>query len=629
MVAGNVPAESVLSSSVSSEYVKCYTGSLVIISPRQGLFMIIDHWPAKPMQKPTTSIKDIILRHKTLLSLLVFLAVSSNLLNLVFPKLIADAIDAYTSNTLDITKVSIYFVGVSVIILVLMLLQNIAQSFLSEKSARELRAEIIEKISKQTYAYTQEKTPAYLLTNLTSDVNAVKDFLGAAMPSLISSAFALVGASVLILMTDWKLGLIVLSIIPIMGAVMVYTFSKMGSLFQKTQAVVDKLNTVINNSIIGAALVRVLDSGSFEKKNFQEVNTESRENGLKILALFSSFIPIIMFASSLASIAILYFGGRFVITGGMSFGQFAAFNSYISILLFPIFIIGFSSSVIGRAQASMERIKSVLLDEVRSSIGTDTRALTGQIDLKNVSLTIGEKHILKNISFSVKPGSKTAIIGPTAGGKTQLLYCLSGLVSPSNGSILYDGQLISVYDADSFYRQVGIVFQDSILFSGSIRENVAFGENAQTGANTGQDAFTDKAIRVAELGDFVEGLKKGLDTEVSERGLSLSGGQKQRIILARALAQNPKILLLDDFTARVDAVTEKRILENIAREYPELVLISVTQKVSSVEKYDQIVVLVEGEIVGAGTHEDLLTTTPEYVQIYESQQSTTHYELQP
>lgn len=599
------------------------------------------------MQKPTTSIKDTILRHKTLLGVLVFLAVASNLLNLVFPKLIANAVDAYTSNTLDIGKVSIYFLGVSVAILILMLLQSIAQSFLSEKSARELRAEIIEKISKQTYAYTQEKTPAYLLTNLTSDVNAVKDFLATAMPSLISSAFALIGASILILMTDWKLGLVVLSIIPIMGAAMVYTFSKMGSLFQKTQAVIDKLNTVINNSIIGAALVRVLHSGSFEKKSFQEVNTESRENGLKILALFSSFIPIIMFASSLASIAILYFGGRFVITGSMSFGQFAAFNSYISILLFPIFIIGFSSSVIGRAQASMGRIKGVLLDEVKSSSGTDTSALTGQIDLKNVSLTIGEKHILKDISFSVKPGSKTAIIGPTAGGKTQLLYCLSGLVSPSNGSILYDGQPISEYDADSFYKQVGIVFQDSILFNGSIRENVAFGENAkagavagaqvknsgaaenvQTGANTEQDAFTDKAIRTAELSGFVEGLKNGLDTEVSERGLSLSGGQKQRIILARALAQNPKILLLDDFTARVDAVTEKRILENIAREYPELVLISVTQKVSSVEKYDQIVVLVEGEIVGAGTHENLLTTTPEYVQIYESQQSTTHYELQ-
>jgi ATP-binding cassette subfamily B protein len=239
--------------------------------------------------------------------------------------------------------------------------------------------------------------------------------------------------------------------------------------------------------------------------------------------------------------------------------------------------------------------------------------------VKNVTVNFGQKIALKDVSFSVKAGSKTAIIGPTAAGKTQLLYLLTGLLAPTSGNIYFDGKNVNEYDKESLHSQVGFVFQDSAMFNLSLRENIAF-------SNTVKDEYVEKAIETAELKDYIDALPEKLDTIVSERGTSLSGGQKQRIMLARALALNPKILLLDDFTSRVDANTEKKILSNIAKNYPELTLISVTQKISSIEHYDQIILLMEGELLATGTHKQLMKTSPEYVQIFDSQKSTNQYE---
>jgi ATP-binding cassette, subfamily B, bacterial len=247
-------------------------------------------------------------------------------------------------------------------------------------------------------------------------------------------------------------------------------------------------------------------------------------------------------------------------------------------------------------------------------------AIRGDILVDGVTLNFGDRSALKDVSFSVKAGSKLAVIGPTAAGKTQLLYLIAGLAAPTSGRVLIDGRNISEYDKESLRSQVGFVFQDSVLFNLSLRENIAFSDAVR-------DEDLKKAIATAELGDFVDALPQRLDTVVSERGTSLSGGQKQRIMLARALALDPKILLLDDFTARVDAATERKILENIASNYPGLTLVSVTQKISAIERYDKIVLLMEGELLAEGTHETLMATSPEYVQIFESQQSTSQYEL--
>jgi ATP-binding cassette subfamily B protein len=240
--------------------------------------------------------------------------------------------------------------------------------------------------------------------------------------------------------------------------------------------------------------------------------------------------------------------------------------------------------------------------------------------VKDVTMAYGEKKALKDVSLTVKGGTRTAIIGPTAAGKTQLLYLMTGLLAPQSGSVQYDGRNIADYNAEKFHEQVGFVFQDSIMFNMSIRENIAFNKSVT-------DEALKKAIDTAELSDFVDALPEKLETIVSERGTSLSGGQKQRIMLARALALDPKVLLLDDFTARVDGKTEQKILANVRKNYPNLTLVSVTQKITSVEDYDQIVLLMEGEALATGTHQELLKSSPEYVQIYNSQRSTSHYEL--
>ncbi len=304
----------------------------------------------------------------------------------------------------------------------------------------------------------------------------------------------------------------------------------------------------------------------------------------------------------------------------MSLGDFSAFNNYLIILIFPILILGFMSNIIALATASYERISQVLYAPDAKHGGTLDALLQGDVTAANISLTLGEKSILKDVSFTAKAGTKTAIIGPTAAGKTQLLYLLLNLLPPTSGVVEYDGKDVDLYSKQSLHSQVGFVFQDSSMFNLTLRENIGF-------SATVTDDDLKKAIATAELSDFVDSLPRKLDTMVSERGTSLSGGQKQRIMLARALALNPKVLLLDDFTARVDSTTEKKILANVEKNYPGITLISVTQKIAAVENYDQILLLMEGEVLAQGTHAKLMKSSPEYVQIYDSQQSTHNYEI--
>jgi ATP-binding cassette subfamily B protein len=247
--------------------------------------------------------------------------------------------------------------------------------------------------------------------------------------------------------------------------------------------------------------------------------------------------------------------------------------------------------------------------------GVVTTPISGELNVENVSLWFGENPALKNISFKVKSNSRTAIIGPTAAGKTQLLYLLTTLIKPDSGEIYYDGINVKEYNKGEFLKQIGLVFQDSIIFNLSLRDNIAFNSEVT-------DDDLQKAISTAELHDFIDTLPQGLDTIISERGSTLSGGQKQRVMLARALAINPKILLLDDFTARVDSHTERIIGENIKRNFPDTTILSVTQKIDPVKDYDLIILLMEGEMVAQGKHEDLFKNCPEYVQIYNSQKST-------
>lgn len=568
-----------------------------------------------------SSIFSLLGSYKGQIFLLLIFALLSNGLNLVIPKIIAKGIDSYTAKTFEIKPIMAEFLAAIIFVFIFTYLQSVVQTFASEKVAKDLRSKLSDQISRQSHAYILAANPSKLLTNLTSDVDSIKLFVSQAIVSIASSIFIIVGASILLLMINWKLALCVIAIVPIIGFAFFFVLKKVRVLFIESRGVIDWLNKVISESILGSALIRVINSQTLEYNKFIEANSKARDIGLSILRLFAGLIPIIIFVANMASLTILVLGGHFVIVNAMTLGEFTAFSSYLSMLIFPILVIGFMSNVIAQATASYQRIEGVLATPKIEHPGTNTAIFKGSLEAKNISLSFGQKPILKNISFAINPKSKTAIIGPTAAGKTQLLTILAGLVLPNSGEVLLDNINLQEYNQENFHKQVGFVFQDSIIFNLSVRENIAF-------SKTVTDKDLEKAIETAELTDFIDALPQKLDTVVSERGSSLSGGQKQRIMLARALAINPVLLFLDDFTARVDVNTEQRILQKIAVNYPELTLISVTQKIASVENYDKVILLMQGEVIAEGTHKTLLDSSPEYVQIYNSQQSTSNYELQ-
>jgi ATP-binding cassette, subfamily B, bacterial len=572
--------------------------------------------PPKPKGPGLTSLLK---PYKGMVVLLIFFALLSNGINLILPRIVAAGIDAYPSHY-TLNKILVEFSSAAIIIFIFTYLQSVIQTNTAERVARGLRTKLATKISTQSFMSVEKANPSRLLTNLTADVDSVKLFVSQAIVTIASSLIIIIGACIMLFSINWKLAFVVITIIPIIAIAFYMVTKRVRPIFMKGREIIDRLNKVINESILGSALIRVINSQQPEYEKFLSANEQAKNLGLSILRLFAWLIPVIVLTASLASNSILTLGGKFVINGTMTLGDFAAFNAYLSLLIFPIIMIGFMSNLIAQSSASYQRLQIVLDLPDPKDDGTITTDLKGAVAVENLSLMYGQKPVLKNISFFVEAGATLAIIGPTAAGKSQLLYLLTGLIKPNEGQILYDDNNISQYNKENFYKHVGFVFQDSILFNMSIRENIAF-------SDTVTDESLAKAIETAELKDFIDALPDKLSTIVSERGTSLSGGQKQRIMLARALAVNPRILLLDDFTARVDTRTEKNILDNVKRNYPGITLISVTQKIASAAAFDQVILLMEGELIAAGTHSVLMATSPEYVQIEQSQQST--HELQP
>jgi len=552
--------------------------------------------------------------------ILIIIALAGSAINLLIPKIIARGIDAFSDNRFRAGTVISEFLVAAAGIFIFTLLQGVLQTLTAERVAKDLRNSLAEKLSHQTYTFIIRSNPSKLLTNMTSDMDSVKMFVAQAFVTIISSLFVIIGASVLLIMINWKLAIAVLAIVPVITTAFIIVFRKVRVIFKKSREIIDTLNRIINESILGAALIRVLNSQQPENQKFFEKNMESRDLGLTIVRLFSVLVPIIMFVSNVAVVIILALGGHFIVAGSLTLGNFAAFNSYLIMLIFPVMMIGFMSNIIAAATASYVRIRQVLEEPPPEESGTVSSRIRGDISLKNVSLSYGKKPVLKDISFSVKAGSNTAIIGPTAAGKSQLLLLLTNIILPDSGSLEFDGISMEKYTSEVFHRHLGFVFQDSVIFNMTLRENIAFSDNVT-------EESLRKAIETAELTDFIESLPEKLDTVIAERGTSLSGGEKQRIMLARALAIDPNILLLDDFTSRVDRQTENKILCNIRNNYPDMTLLSVTQKIAPVKHFDQIILLMEGEIIASGNNKDLMESSPEYNQIYNSQRSTQHYEL--
>ncbi len=326
---------------------------------------------------------------------LLFFTILSNWLNLVIPKIVSSSIDNYTSWKLDLYLTVIEFFIVSFLIFVFTYLQNILQVYTSEIVARDLRNKLIRKISFQDYNYIQLVTPSTLLTNLTSDVDSVKIFVSQAISTIISSVFLIIGASVLLLMINWKMALAVLLIVPMIWISFSIVLSKVRKLFKSSQETIDWLNRIINESILGSALIRLLNSHTFEYKKFLEASTKSKQIWLSILGLFAILVPLMMFLSNIAILIILLMWWHFVILGNMSLGDFAAFNSYLAILIFPIIMIWFMSGVIAQASASYSRISEILNFPTKKDEWIIVKKLSWDIKIENITLKFWEKYALK------------------------------------------------------------------------------------------------------------------------------------------------------------------------------------------------------------------------------------------
>lgn len=562
------------------------------------------------------------------LALAVFLlGLTTNILALAIPKFSAKIIDLSIEfpglNEQVLNNIYI-LIGIALLTLIVALIQIYISSIFAERVGYDLRKILINKVGDQAYSYITKITPAKLLTLITSDVDAVKSVIASSLVILLGAIVTLLGSIVFLLSINLRLGLYTVAVLPFLVLTFVLVFGKLSKLFQEGQENLEKINAVIAESVVGASLIRIFHATKEEIKKFAKVNTDTREVGFGIVKKISALIPVIIFLANTTTIVIVWFGGNAVMKGELTLGNLSAFLSYSALFIWPLFVLGFVGPMIGRGFVSMKRINEIVNADIPADLGTYTGKIIGDIEFKDVTLKYtdengNEKTVLENISFSIKAGSKTAIIGPTAAGKTQIFYLLSGLIPQTNGNILVDNRPISEYDNSSYLSQVGLVFQDSIMFNSTFRENISLGEKAET-----NDMSLQKAIETAELSDFVKSLPRGLNTHVSERGTSLSGGQKQRLMLARALAVNPQILLLDDFTARVDRATEATILENVNKNYPNVTLVSITQKIEPIQNYDHIIVIMEGELVAYGKHEELLSNSLEYRQIYESQQSAEH-----
>ncbi|MEY3470664.1 MAG: hypothetical protein RLZZ223_14 [Candidatus Parcubacteria bacterium] len=551
------------------------------------------------------------------LTVLIFV---SNGANLLIPRILGESIDNFSKNS-DIYKLAPdiwLLVSISIFVVIIALLQTIVSVYVAENVARDLRGALIRKILSEPISFVNEKDSSELFTNITSDVEQVKDIISQGFASIFSALIILIGSVILLFSINVRLALIAIISLPIIIVVFAFIFKNISKLFRSSQEILSKINKVINESVLGAMLIRVLNSQHYENYKFDEVNQQGRDVGFQIINLFSSLIPTINLVSNFAIVSIIWFGGRQVMLEDLTLGEFSAFISYFNLLITPIFILGFVSNFISRGFVSLSRIQEVLSHQDMlnlNSQGGIKKEVKGKISFEQVSYEFNGKCLLKNVSFVIHPNTKNAIIGPTGSGKSLILSLITGLIKPTSGLILIDDIPLQEWDSEYIFQTMGLVFQESILFNTSLKENILFNKKISR-------VDYNKALETSNVSEISLSLPQGINTQINERGSNLSGGQKQRIMLARALVRNPRILLLDDFTARVDIKTEKEIISSLSTNYPYITLISITQKIEPIQDYDQIIVIMEGELLATGSHKKLLSDSIEYAQIWQSQQTT-------
>ena len=542
--------------------------------------------------------------------------------NLATPILIGRAID----DGIDPRRLGVIFLIVGGIVGIALVrgLFTFLQGYLAERASQgvayDLRDALFERIERLSFSYYDRVQTGQLVTRLTSDVEQIRAFAGSGVVQLANAVVMLIGATELLLYLDWQLALVALAIVPVIALLLVRFVSRIRPLFREVQQTLGRLNTVLQEDLSGVRVIRAFAREDYETARYKAVNDELLAKNLTTVRVFANNFPFVFLLANLGTLAIIWFGGWQVIGGRLSVGELVAFNTLLGFMLFPILTIGFLSASISRAGASSQRVFDVLdapLDVTDKPDASPLPPVSCRVEFDDVSFRYpgSERDILGGVSFTAEPGQTVAILGTTGSGKSTLVNLIPRFYDVTGGAVRLDGHDVRDVTLSSLRSQIGIVLQETRLFSGTVRDNVAFGKPNAT------DEEVVAAAEAAQAHEFIRGLSEGYDTVIGERGIGLSGGQRQRIAIARALLVDPRLLILDDSTSAVDAETEAAIqetLDRLMREKYRTVFV-IAQRVSSVRDADLILVLDQGRIAARGTHQELLRESELYNEILGSQ----------
>ncbi len=543
-------------------------------------------------------------------------------LDLSIPRLIQRIIDeGITANNQQVViQTALLMIGISIISTIIAIGNNILSVQVGESIARDLRDALFTRIQTFSYGNLDEQKTGQLMVRLTSDTTAVQRVAQISLRIGTRAPLLMFGSFILMVNTSKSLALSMLPLLVVTSIIIVIFVVKMEPLFQSVQQKLDRLNTVLQENTSGARLVKAFVRADYEGQRFESANEAYTEHSVRVMQIMSSMGPVLTMCINIGMVIVIWSGGMQAINGTLTIGQIVAFTNYLLTTMGPLTMMTMLSNTWASGIASAKRVNEVLdtVPEVMDAPDAVSlpEATQGRLVFENVSFHYNgnsTESVLDNINLTVEPGQTVAILGSTGAGKSTLVNLMPRFYDVSSGRILLDGVDIRQLKQDALLSQIGIVPQESILFSGTIGDNIRYGVPAAS------DEEVIAAAKAAQAHDFIMSLSKGYDTHVEERGMNLSGGQKQRIAIARALLTKPKILILDDSTSSVDVETETKIqnaLESQMRQHTSLV---VAQRISTVLNADKIAVIDNGHIAAEGTHQELMQSSPIYQEIYESQ----------
>jgi ATP-binding cassette subfamily B protein len=495
-------------------------------------------------------------------------------------------------------------------------------SYLAERTAQhvayDLRNDVFAKLTALSFSYHDRQQTGQLMTRLTSDVDQIRQAFGPGLLQAVSGLVMLIGTATILLTMEWRLALVALVTVPLTVALLGTFIGRLFPRFREVQARLSALNTVLQENIAGIRVVQVFAREPFEMERYDKVNTALRDENVAVFRSVATAFPGLFLVTNLGTVGVVGVGGALVMRSALTVGELVAFNAYLIYLSMPLLMLGFIATGISRASASAVRLYEVLDAESEVREMPDAEPLppvTGRVEFEDVSFRYAgaEKDVLCHLSFDAEPGRTVALVGATGSGKSSIASLIPRFYDVREGRVTIDGHDVRRVTLMSLRAQVGIVLQETTLFSGPIRDNIAYGK-----PDASLEAIR-RAATGAQVADFIEGLADGYDTIIGERGIGLSGGQQQRIAIARTILLDPKVLILDDSTSSVDAETEHRILAQLDALMEGRTSLVIAQRISTVKRADLILVLDKGELVAQGTHDELLASSALYGEIVDSQ----------